>query len=253
MTGAHRLLVAQFVKEDIEKLVRVSPDDEAALAFLRDFLIEGGIVGPSLDKCCALIEQADVSASQRRAAVFAVLEHAKRSAYIPEQLLDLFDEASVPELRQLVRSETTPERFHFAAGAALAHLGDAEILPDLEERREAFSTEEAELVKHYNNYFDDWIWRIEIQTPPTRLLDYIATVAPDPPGRREHDWALRRAVKRGIDPTEIREAVLRNHESAHSKYGRLMLKNLKAEGLRLGVLQQNDLADVEAYEAWWIR
>lgn len=249
LAEAHALLVRGFVANDAEKLVEALEDDRVALDFLKRFFLNMGAPGPDLSECWRLIRQCNVSPDVARAIALEIIDSRRRSVTVAEQVVDLLDDRALPELRERVRSEASPDSFHFSATEALAHLGDIEILPDLEARRAAFANENAELVKHYNAYFDDWIWRIQIQSPPTRLLDYIGTVAPDPPARREHTWALGRAVKRGMDPGEIRAAILRNHAQAHSTYERLMVQKLKAEGFRLGVLRPGDLADVEAPES----
>lgn len=240
--NAHMLLVRGFAQDEIAKLVEVMPNDEAALAFIAHILSATG--GQGCGMCYRLLGECEVRSEVGRATALEFVDRARESAWMPEQVLDLLDDAAFPQLRERVRAESTPDRFHFSAAGALAHLGDAEILPDLEARWSAFVEEDPENAGHYNTYFDRWILQIQVQSPPSRLLEYIASVVPDPPARTEHDWAVRRALHHGIDPERIREAILRNHEKAESTYERLTVRTLKREGLRLGILREGDLPDV---------
>jgi hypothetical protein len=90
----------------------------------------------------------------------------------------------------------------------------------------------------------NFIWRIEVQHPPQKLLDYIESTEP----RKYRDWrpwAVRRALKLNIDPARVREAILTHEQNAPStKMGLAQLIGLKRVGLELGILHENDLPDV---------
>ncbi len=97
-----------------------------------------------------------------------------------------------------------------------------------------------------------YIWLVEVQTPPSNLLVYIAGSELDVPTkadpsakwRLERVWAIERAVKLGIDPNKIRDAILQHMQLELPSMERLTLKSIKRTGLRLGVLQESDLPEI---------
>ena len=162
-------------------------------------------------------------------------------APLPKALVDRISSAALVPLRELVRAHRTPGDFHYGAARALAHLGDEEIKgvfnAMLPAARDHSPNIEASLL--------NLIWRIEVQHPPADLLEYIA--ATDHSGYRENrEWAVRRAVKLGIEPAAIRDAILAHERNARTTLERLDLPHLKVQGIELGILQASDLPDVGA-------
>jgi hypothetical protein len=88
------------------------------------------------------------------------------------------------------------------------------------------------------------IWRIEVQHPPSKLVDYIASTG----GWHARAWAVERAVELGVPKEKVRDAVIAhaNKITPVGKNGvRPGLFDIKRVALRLGVLQEDDLPDVK--------
>ncbi len=159
----------------------------------------------------------------------------------PEILVEQLGDHGREKLRERVRSGASSGKLRSGAAEALTHLGDESILPDLRALQAAMMSDpsKAERAPRMLNY----IWRIEVQHPPQKLLDYIEST--DHCGYRDcRSWALRRAVTLGVEPARVREAILTHDRNASTKLGRVQTKVLKRVGLELGILHVNDLPDV---------
>ncbi len=128
------------------------------------------------------------------------------------------------------------------AGVAvtLAHLGDKEILNDLKALRDPFKDNPTMrmFIKHS-------IQKIEMQHPPEKLLEYIAS--DEDPYVSVRAWAIERAVEIGLPKSDIREAVLAYAQHCkpigRGRYPnmRIELVELRRIGISLGVLKDHDL------------
>ena len=219
----------------MERLIETMRDDTVALAFLRD-----RYTFPNFELALHVAEltaACDVPADVRRDAAVTIIS--KRKFGVQWPVIEMLDPAGFPPLRDLVRAHSSVREFHFAAAEALAYHGDQEILPYLESLRPAFLAEHRNLETRLLSL----IWRIEIQHPPAKLLEYIAS--PDYMGTRDpRSWAVRRAKQLGIEPDQIREAILTHEKEATTRLERWEVPELKRLGLELGILRSTDLPDV---------
>jgi hypothetical protein len=155
-------------------------------------------------------------------------------------LLGLLDPSSYDKLRALVRESSDPERFHFGAAAALAHLGDTGIRADLEALLTTFQKKDRNL----GGMLAYYLWQIDAQHPLSGLLKYIAS--DEDIGVEKRLWAIKRAAQAGLPMEEIRSAILGHAERVPlDQHGnRPGLSSIKSLGLRLGLLKDADLPDV---------
>ena len=190
---------------------------------------------------------------QRRAIAERMIANKPSVTWLSDDLLRLLGRSSLPRLRELVReSLKTPRQIHLGAAAALAQLGDAEILPDLE----AVRPELRAIHKNLEALVVEDIKKIELQNPPASLIDYIASA--DWPCKPRREWAVERAVACALPKEQIREAILRHVRDAQPikrtlRDGRTVTQQpyhaqLKKTGLDLGILRPDDLPDVKIYE-----
>jgi len=187
---------------------------------------------------------------QRRAIAERMIANKRSGTWLSDDLLRLLDRSSLPRLRELLReSVKTPRQIHLGAAAALAHLGDTEILPDLEAVRPDLRA----IHKNFEALVVEDIKKIEVQNPPSRLIDYIAS-AEWFGSKPKREWAVERAVAWGLPKEQIREAILKHVRDAQPvdrtrTDGRTMTYQpyhgrLKKTGLDLGILRPDDLPGV---------
>ena len=145
----------------------------------------------------------------------------------------------------MVRRTEDPSSFHYTAAATLAHLGDREILPDLQRLKPVFDKRGPNV----GGILAGYTWKIEIQRSSDMLLSYIASPTAFPPTVEPRLWALRRAVELKIPSERIRRAILdyaATVEPGARGFG-LGVPSLKSVGVKLGVLTSNDLPNVPSY------
>ena len=238
--GAKSALLSTLVLEGIKHLEKVVADQQPILRLLTRVVTRAICTLECKSECYrSIVENPAPRETKVPYAIEIIREERARTE--PSQLLiGLVSDAEFPELRALVRESGDPDAFHFAAAAALAHLGDLEIIPDLEARRPAFRQEHVNI----EGYLIYYLWQIDIQHSDQRLIDYIAAI-PEPHDTRR-TWAIRRAVERGIPKGQLREAVLRHATRVSpNQHGiRPGLTSLKAEAIELGILNPDDLPDV---------
>lgn len=166
----------------------------------------------------------------------------------PEVLVELLGDRGRAILREQVRSGAS-DQLPFSVVVALTHLGDEEILPDLRAREAAMSTDTKPKKR---GRMLNFIWRIEVQNPPEKLLEFIAST--DRLGYRSwRTWAMGRAVALNVDSSRIREAILTNARNATTRVERTRVRVLKMVGLELGILQPDDLPDIKVRKRKKIR
>lgn len=240
------LLVDVILTDGIPRfqtLFTASQDQENALAFLSATVNGFGSVGPAGNQALEMILRSPTSIESRQAAAFSFIESQPRRRAIRQPLLDLLDDTFIPKLRRLVRESPDMEQFHWAALSALSHLGDREIMPDIDSWQERYKRERP----NAKMGFEYFIWRIEVQHPRTKLLEFIRS-GEDIEHGAKREWAIGRVVQLEIPAEDIREAILA-HAQYHKpdRYGyQFVMARLKHIALELGILRPHDLADVRA-------
>lgn len=142
----------------------------------------------------------------------------------------------------MVRKSPDADHFHYSAASAFAYHGDREIVPDLEAWRSKLRARSP----NFEGYVKGYIWKIGVQHPPSKLLDYVGS-GEEPKYEESRIWAVNRAITLGLPKANIRDAILKYAESVTDvgKHGyRVGLSGLKNAGLRLGVLREGDLPDI---------
>lgn len=170
----------------------------------------------------------------------SIIEQRRNSLEHGLAILRLLTNESLPKLRALVR-ESPDSDFHWGAVAALAHLGDSEIVADLQIRQERFKEDGDDLsVGRINHY----LWMIDVQKSAESLLGYVAA---KPEVRvEERLWAIQRANDIGIPKADIRKAILDHAAKVTTdKNGiRQGLNSVKQVAVPLGILTEDDLPGV---------
>ena len=226
-----------------QSLFTAAQDQENVLSFLSAFLVGFGTGGAPGAQAMQLIVDSPTRIEMRQAAAFSFIESHPHSRSVWPPFLDLLDDTFKPKLRRLVRESPDMEQFHWAALYALSHMGDREIMPDIDLWQQRYKRERPDVKMGFEYY----IWRIEIQHPRTKLLEYIRSGEDiEHGGKRE--WAIRRVVQLEIPREDIREAIL-----AHAQYHKpdrhgyqFVMARFKNIALELGILRPHDLADVRA-------
>ncbi len=175
----------------------------------------------------------------RRQYALRIVDEKRASTQLPHIVLGLLNRDVSPRLREFLRTSEDPETFHFAAAAALAHLGDQETAKELEKLLPRFRERGANAAGILTSY----LWQIEIQHPPQRLLQYIGS-GTDLAAPQRRLWAIRRAVEVNPDKEAIRRAVLAHAEKIQADK-RPSLTSIKSLAQSLGVLREKDLPDVK--------
>jgi len=181
------------------------------------------------------IAESPAPLSQRQNAALSIIGELKDWTSCPKPLLRLLGPTAIPALREQVRQATSAEDFNLLAASVLAHLGDQEIVPDLQRWRPAL----ADRAPVYSDVVGSWLWMIDAQHPPTKLLEAIRGKG----GR----WAIERAVELGIEREDIRKVVLEHVEDLQSRGVNNedpRIVDIKAEALEVGVLAPDELPDV---------
>ena len=157
-----------------------------------------------------------------------------RATEIPPRLLGLLGEASRARLRTAVEQSLSEGKLHWGAAAALASLGDQETRPLLERASTSASPK-------LQPYVSTMLWKVEVQNPPRRLLEYLQQAPP--PEVSRYNWAIRRALELGLSRDEVRAALLawfRTHGGA-DQHWRI---SMKRAALAAGVLSEQDVPEV---------
>jgi hypothetical protein len=217
-----RFLIHAFVSRGIDNVERVTADHVPIIAFLKTVARSDAVAVSALDE----LAESPAPIEMRRAAALEIVARKPTlgGGGFPQALRTLLDESSYPTLRDLVRATTGPDDFHYVAAGTLAHFGDKELLPVLDGLRERFANEQG-----FKRIFDIYVWKINVQDPPSDLLECIAAADPmiDPP-----KWCIDRGVEFAARVKPDARGIRRG------------LRSIKKTGLRLGVLEPEDLPDV---------
>ena len=231
-----RNLVGAFLPVCASPIEKVLKDQRPLLRLLERITVSNVLPGSGIESFQAIAKN-PAPLEVRREFLLSIIAQ-RRPFSFNDSLYPLFDPSTFPRLREIVRTPPEPGKLNHLAVQILAHYGDREILPELrtwhtrlleQSPKQAYRAEVA-------------IWKIEVQEPPSKLLDYVAT----PGGWVARDWAVRRAAELGTSKHDIREAILTYaREGAPNGRARAPgLIELKRAGLELGILQEDDLPDV---------
>jgi hypothetical protein len=199
------------------------------------------------DRVLRLLRASEVDAHAKQGVAQDMVVLRPHLTEVESGVLALLGPEAVSKLRATLHASVTGE-VHFGAAAALAHLGDEGTIPDLRAAAQRIELTAPELVV----YMEWYIWRIQNQHPPEKLVEYIEHNSPDSP---QWVWALQRCTELGLDKARLRVAILECVKALPTTevYNTFAKKNVlsrpaariaKAEGLRLGVLARTDLPDV---------
>jgi hypothetical protein len=161
---------------------------------------------------------------------------------LPAEFAPFIDDAAIPTLRAIVsQSGFDTGTFNFTAASILAEAGDTTILPDLQARQDGFHA----IDPHYGEALAWYVWQIEVQNPPSRLLQHVASAELLSPQSRH--WAVHRAIKLGLPADEIRQAILQYEATGHRvgpEHLTAGIATIKASATDAGILSADDLSGV---------
>ncbi|TVQ32233.1 MAG: hypothetical protein EA376_06165 [Phycisphaeraceae bacterium] len=212
-----------------------------------------GSYGPGAGVVLDAIASLPLDDRTRDRIALGIVERNPRSGSVPTILLPFFSDASLDLLRNLVAtSGNDVAELHFAAASVLAHRGDEAILPVL---RRLYEQAVNLSLRTGRSFLRGYILKIELQNPPERLIEYIAST--------EHAthadlrmWAIHRAVERGFPAEMVREAILQHAAAVESQRVVLApdrdrqgmvdwsLQQVKAAGVDVGALTPDDLPSI---------
>ena len=222
-------------------------DDQRALLDVLKFTASHTLCSlETKNRCYKAIAECSAPVGLRRDYALAAIEDLPNRNVAFKPLLALVNSPEArARLREMVRRTEDPSSFHYTAAATLAHLGDREILPDLQRLKPVFDKRGPNV----GGILAGYTWKIEIQRSSDMLLSYIASPTAFPPTVEPRLWALRRAVELKIPSERIRRAILdyaATVEPGARGFG-LGVPSLKSVGVKLGVLTSNDLPNVPSY------
>jgi len=184
---------------------------------------------------------------QRRECALLILQQMRMQTNPAHQLFPLLDSSCYPAMRTLVASSSDPLDFHYCAAATLAYSGDQPLLPILESKRPGFRSANPSSER----FLTHWIWLINVQNPPSKLLDYISSEEDKDVIPFRRGIAIRRALELGLSTSQIRDAILAfTGHFPGLEYPRFdhPLALLRRLGLKLNVLQESDLLNVSVVQ-----
>lgn len=243
-------LLSSFVTHDLALLEPQIKDKSNLLDFLVEVVTKAFCANEAKDAAVRQIDKSSAPPELKRQALLAIISDAsiRKNSELSPSILEAVDEDMFLALRRSVGDSQDPKTFHFAAAAILAHYGDAATRAELEKLVPKFQEEDRNL----GGILTYYLWQIDVQNPPTRLLDFIAEPSPPEVSVEKRLWAIRRAVELRLEKSKIREAVLKhaNLVQPDKKTGiRRGLSSLKKLCLELKVLEQSDLPDVRVTKA----
>lgn len=245
VAGAKSMLVSTLVLDGLTNIQRVVADQKAILDFVAQVAVHVWCSLDAKNRCYRVIAESPAPIEERRACALQIITEEREWQQIPGPFRELLDRSAFPRLRELVRQSSDPDKFHFAAAAVLGHLGDREIVSDFEALRPAFRK------KHVNieGMLVYYLWQIDVQNPPSKLTDYIAS--PPEVGVERRLWAIRRATELGVPKPQIRKAILAHAEQVKpNALGiRPGLASIKMLARSLGILEPTDFPDVKTPSA----
>lgn len=232
------LLLVGFVHDLGYMLLDELHDHESiAIVASRTFVLT--TLGRHRNSAAKLLAKCDVSQTIRDREVIYIVSRISKSKILPEILLDRVGSDVLNTLRNMLRDDLTPEGFHYTVAWAISYLGDQDVLLDLESARTDFRTKS----RKNEARLEHIIWRITVQNPPEKLLDYISSIERSG-NRSSRMWAVRLALSRDLSKESIRLAIIKHARLASEAGVKTEIPILKKLGLELGILQQSDLPEV---------
>lgn len=230
VTQAQGLLIWTAVVEDLDRLEHLLSDQQAVLGLLvgATKLRHAELLGHVLPRIAA----SPAPLPQRQQATLSIIRHYKDWTTCPASLRRILGPEMIGALREEMRRASDAEDFNYQAASALAHLGDEEIVAELERWRPELATRDGV----YAELVDGWLWMIAAQHPPAKLVDHVRVEG--------HRWAIERALQLSIGKEEIRAAVLEHMRQLRATGGAVeenMAVSLGRYALDLGVLRPEDV------------
>jgi hypothetical protein len=224
----------------LDALPHTTAEPAALLASLRDWAVTDSAqwkFGWARQKALRAIVQVDASETLRRNYILDIIAATPNHQPIPPDARDLLgDEAGRTELRKMFASGLEKQRaFHFSAASVLAHYGDLSILDGLRSQRQK------EAPGSSQGLVDYYIWQIEAQNPPSKLVDFIASA--NHPALEVTLWAVERASQLGLDKAAIRSAILdhcKQFKNPSDKTWMSKRPQLVAAAIEASVLTEDD-------------
>lgn len=235
---AGRALVRPFIDSGARGLLNAMTDHGPLLQLLKEIYCQGYDVWHCWYGFFRLIADCDVSSAVRQEALVHMIV-ARPSDDIPLFAVNTLEGSAFPPLRRCVREERSPEKFHWTAAKVLADLGDTEMIPEFEGQRRSVASGHPKWARN----LEVMIWKIQIQHPPSKLVDFIAST--DVLEARPRSWAVERAAALGMPHHRIRDAILKHDQQAETKAERGGMVELKRVALDLGILEETDLPHVK--------
>ncbi|MCK6455616.1 MAG: hypothetical protein L6Q92_03685 [Phycisphaerae bacterium] len=244
--GRDASLLDRFVESCAEPLLPQLSDPRPLMDLLVEFCtVRTGWFRPDVQqKAGRLIAAAPVDKGIRKAAALRLIKITATHYPYPEGLERLFEPQDIPALRKLIRApNNTPSTFCWGAADVLAHLADETAIQDVRAFLQANPVGQVPLSDQVQAY----AYRIEIQKPPEKLLDFIRGKTSNGTSRV---WAMRRAIDYGIDKKTIRDAILAHAEAVKDDRVQMdEVASLKQAANDCGVLNKDDLPGVAIAES----
>lgn len=173
-------------------------------------------------------------------------------------LLSMIDERGVGQLREALAASVRSGAIDDYASTALAHIGDEQSLPLLHayvEKREGYQRAMNELLPYKQ-------WQIEVQHPPTKILEWFKSGV-EMQNAWYARWAAPRALELGFTKDQLRDALLTFERSlpdetvqaGPAKNNQLITRrpsvliDLQADMIKAGVLTPSDWKKVPSNPA----
>jgi hypothetical protein len=239
--GRDASLLDRFVESCAELLLPKLSAPRDLMDLLVDFCaLRTGWFRPDVQQQAGrLIATASVDKEIRKASALRLIKITATRYPYPDGFERLFGPEDIPALRKLIRApNNTPTTFCWGAADVLAHLADEAAIQDVRAFLQANPVGQAGL----NDQVRVYAYRIEIQKPPGKLLDFIRGTTSNGTSRV---WAMRRAMDYGIDKKAIRDAILAHAEAV--KDDRVQMAEvvfLKKAAIDCRILNTNDLPEV---------
>jgi hypothetical protein len=240
--GAPVKILATFIRRGVAHVTDVMSEQTELLGFLELCYFQRGVHPKAMT--ARLIAECGAPRESKQSTILAIIQSGSPGG-IPDAWVEIMDEGTLPPLREMVRTQQTQGQFNFTAASMLSKLGDAEIVEDLRAQKAAFEAASPPTPKVRT--MAQYLWRIEVQHPPTRLLEYIGS-ADRCDNCDMRMWAVTRARQLGLGREAIRKAILEHNANAKTRLERSEIPYLKWIGLELGILLDTDLPDVKLSE-----
>lgn len=168
--------------------------------------------------------------------IVTIIVNASERSQLSRILVEAVDPVIADRLLRVACEWAANGRIHYGCLAAVSHYGS------LTARRLVQDLMRQHTDKKLLHYY---AWQIDVQDPPIKLLDYIASA--DAESVEKRIWAIHRAVDRAISKEQIRQAILEHSAKlTANQFGiKPGLASIKTSAMELGVLRDGDLPDMK--------